>query len=100
MAHITGGGLVDNVERILPENCRAKIDRGTWHRPEVFSWFESLGAVDGAEMWNTFNMGIGFVLIVAARQASAITSRLAAGGVEHAVIGRIEEGQSGVELVD
>ncbi|HXY35710.1 MAG TPA: phosphoribosylformylglycinamidine cyclo-ligase [Planctomycetaceae bacterium] len=98
MAHITGGGLIDNVERILPENCRAVIDRGKWQRPAVYQWFESLGAVEAAEMWKTFNMGIGFVLIVAPRQAAAVTAQLTASGIEHAVIGRIEQGASGVEF--
>jgi phosphoribosylformylglycinamidine cyclo-ligase len=100
MAHITGGGLIDNVERILPEGCRAVIDRGTWRPPAIFAWFESLGSVAAEEMWKTFNMGIGFVLVVAPRQASTVTARLAAVGVEHAVIGRIVEGASGVEFAD
>ncbi len=100
MAHITGGGLVDNVERILPEGCRALIDRRKWTPPAVFRWFESLGSVADAEMWKTFNMGIGFVLVVAARQATTVTARLTASGVEHAIIGRIEQGDSGVEFVD
>jgi phosphoribosylformylglycinamidine cyclo-ligase len=100
MAHITGGGLVDNVERILPEGCRAVIDRGKWRPPAVFSWFESLGAVDAAEMWKTFNMGIGFVLIVSPRGTATVTTQLAATGVEHALIGRIGQGPSGVELAD
>jgi phosphoribosylformylglycinamidine cyclo-ligase len=100
MAHITGGGLIDNVERILPEGCRAVIDWGKWRPPAIYAWFESLGAVEATEMWKTFNMGIGFVLVVAPRQAAAVTSQLAASGVEHAVIGRIEQGTSGVEFAD
>jgi phosphoribosylformylglycinamidine cyclo-ligase len=100
MAHITGGGLIDNVERILPEGCRALIDRGKWRPPALYAWFESLAAVEAAEMWKTFNMGIGFVLVVASRQAAAVTTQLAASGVEHAVIGRIEQGKCGVEFAD
>jgi phosphoribosylformylglycinamidine cyclo-ligase len=98
MAHITGGGLIDNIERILPENCRALIDRGKWKPPAVYAWFESLGSVEAAEMWKTFNMGIGFALIVAPRQASVVTASLTASGIEHAVIGRIEQGARGVEF--
>ena len=60
----------------------------------------SLGSVAAEEMWKTFNMGIGFVLVVAARQASTVPARLAAAGIEHAVIGRIVEGASGVEFAD
>jgi phosphoribosylformylglycinamidine cyclo-ligase len=100
MAHITGGGLIDNVERILPEGCRALIDRTKWRPPAVYSWFESLGAVEAAEMWKTFNMGIGFVLIVAPRQAATVAAQLAASGVEHAVIGRVGRGTTGVEFAD
>jgi phosphoribosylformylglycinamidine cyclo-ligase len=100
MAHITGGGLVDNIERILPEGCRAVIDRRKWKPPAVYPWFELLGAVEAAEMWKTFNMGIGFVLIVAPRQAASVTAQLTANKVEHSVIGRIVEGTSGVELTD
>jgi phosphoribosylformylglycinamidine cyclo-ligase len=100
MAHITGGGLIDNIERILPADCQALIERGRWRPPAIYSWFESLGVVEPAEMWKTFNMGIGFVLIVGPRQAAAVTKQLAAGGVDHAVIGRIEQGTSGVELTD
>jgi phosphoribosylformylglycinamidine cyclo-ligase len=100
MAHITGGGLIDNIERILPEGCQAMIDRRAWKPPAVYSWFESLGAVEAAEMWKTFNMGIGFVLIVASRQISAVTAQLTADGVEHAIVGRVKEGTCGVELAD
>jgi phosphoribosylformylglycinamidine cyclo-ligase len=68
--------------------------------PAIYAWFESLGAVEATEMWKTFNMGIGFVLVVAPRQTAAVTSQLAASGVEHAVIGRIQQGTSGVEFAD
>jgi phosphoribosylformylglycinamidine cyclo-ligase len=100
MAHITGGGLVDNLERILPENCRAVITASKWERPAVFEWFESLGAVERAEMFRTFNMGIGYVLVVASRQARAISERLASHQIGHWTIGSIHEGSRGVELVD
>ena len=100
MAHITGGGLVDNLERILPENCRAVVRLKTWERPAVFSWFESLGSVGPAEMARTFNLGIGFVLIVASRQAGAVSERLISQGVAHWTIGAIKEGPQGVELID
>lgn len=98
MAHITGGGLVDNIERILPENCRAVIDTSSWDKPAVISWFESLGSVERAEMFRTFNMGIGFVLIVAPRQVRAVVERLAAHAIPHWTIGSIQEGPRGVEL--
>ncbi len=100
MAHITGGGLVDNIERILPENCRAVINTSKWERPAVFDWFESLGSVERAEMFRTFNAGIGFVLIVAPRQVRAVSERLASHQIGHWTIGSIQEGPQGVELVD
>jgi phosphoribosylformylglycinamidine cyclo-ligase len=98
MAHITGGGLVDNIERILPENCRAVLDARGWERPPVFAWFESLGQVEPDEMFRTFNMGIGFVLIVGPRQVRPIRERLAARNVRHWPIGTIKEGPRGVEI--
>jgi phosphoribosylformylglycinamidine cyclo-ligase len=98
MAHITGGGLVDNIERILPADCRAVIDTSTWERPAVISWFESLGAVEPSEMFRTFNMGIGFVVIVAPRHVRAVAERLASHAVPHWTIGTIRGGAQGVEL--
>jgi phosphoribosylformylglycinamidine cyclo-ligase len=100
MAHITGGGLIANIERILPVNCRAVIDTSTWERPAVISWFESLGSVERSEMFRTFNMGIGFVLIVAPRQARAVSERLVSHSIPHWTIGAIQEGPHGVELAD
>jgi phosphoribosylformylglycinamidine cyclo-ligase len=100
MAHITGGGLADNIERILPENCRAVIDTKKWERPAVFPWFESLGCVEPAEMSRTFNLGIGFVLIVAPRHLRAISERLTSHQVAHWTIGSIKEGTRSVELAD
>jgi phosphoribosylformylglycinamidine cyclo-ligase len=100
MAHITGGGLVDNIERILPENCRAVIDTSKWERPAVFDWFESLGSVERSEMFRTFNVGIGFVLVVAPRQVRAVSDCLRSHQLAHWTIGTIQEGPQGVELVD
>jgi phosphoribosylformylglycinamidine cyclo-ligase len=100
MAHITGGGLVDNIERILPENCRAVINTSKWERPAVFDWFESLGSVERTEMFRTFNAGIGFVLIVAPRQVRVVSERLASHQIGHWTIGSIQQGPQGVELVD
>lgn len=99
MAHITGGGLVDNIERILPENCRVVVQGDTWDPPAVFPWFESLGHVERAEMFRTFNMGIGFVLIVPSRAVRGISDRLASHQIPHWTIGAVKEGVRGVELV-
>jgi phosphoribosylformylglycinamidine cyclo-ligase len=63
-AHITGGGLIDNLPRVLPANCRARIDSGTWKIPAIFQLIQSLGKVPPDEMWQVFNMGIGMALVV------------------------------------
>jgi phosphoribosylformylglycinamidine cyclo-ligase len=98
MAHITGGGLVDNVERILPNDCRAAINSRSWEAPPVFSWFESLGHVDRDEMFRTFNMGIGFVLVVPTRQVANVSRCLAESQVAHATIGLVKAGARSVDL--
>ena len=76
IAHITGGGLVDNPPRILPEGCAIRLRRGSWPVPTVFPWLQRLGAVDQAEMDRVFNMGIGLVLVVAEYYAEAIVRHL------------------------
>jgi phosphoribosylformylglycinamidine cyclo-ligase len=72
IAHITGGGLQENVDRVLPEGCKAEIDRSTWTVPPEFQWLQKLGNVDLEEMFRVFNMGIGLVMIVNAENASSI----------------------------
>ncbi|MDA8195264.1 MAG: phosphoribosylformylglycinamidine cyclo-ligase [Thermaerobacter sp.] len=64
MAHITGGGLVENVGRTLPEGLGAQLEAARWRRPEIFDWFREIGEVACDEMYRTFNMGIGFTLVV------------------------------------
>jgi phosphoribosylformylglycinamidine cyclo-ligase len=76
IAHITGGGLIDNPPRILPDGCAIRLDRGSWPIPPVFPWLQRLGSVDQAEMDHVFNMGIGLVVIVAEHFADAIVRRL------------------------
>jgi phosphoribosylformylglycinamidine cyclo-ligase len=96
IAHITGGGLHENLQRILPEGIRAVIDRDSWTAPPVFAWLARLGQIEREEMDRVFNMGIGLVLIVSAYYAEAIRHQLADGGVESWAIGRIESGPRGV----
>ena len=69
MSHITGGGLVENIPRCLPEGTAALLDQGAWTRPEIFDWLQREGGVAEAEMHRTFNCGIGFVLVVGAADA-------------------------------
>jgi phosphoribosylformylglycinamidine cyclo-ligase len=87
LAHITGGGLIDNLPRILPKNCDAVIDAKSWRVTPIFQILQRNGDVDPAEMYQVFNMGIGMVAIVAERDAKRTMSMLKAKR-----IGRIERG--------
>ncbi|MFL5342841.1 MAG: phosphoribosylformylglycinamidine cyclo-ligase [Gemmataceae bacterium] len=99
LAHITGGGLVDNVPRILPPGRRVFLKRGSWDVPPVFSWLQRLGNVPPAEMDRVFNMGIGFVLIVRPAFVDSIISQLGEDRVPAKVIGEVRDGEPGVEWV-
>ncbi len=76
IAHITGGGLIDNPPRVLPEGCAICLERGSWTVPPVFPWLQTLGTVPDAEMYRVFNMGIGLVMIVAEYYADSIVRHL------------------------
>jgi phosphoribosylformylglycinamidine cyclo-ligase len=99
MAHITGGGLPDNLVRALPEGCRAVVERGSWCVPPVFRVIQELGRVPDEDMYHTFNMGIGFALVVPEADAERAVSRLSAGGETAYHIGRIEAGEKSVLIV-
>jgi len=89
VAHITGGGLVENVPRVLPESCAARLEKSRWVRPAVFDWLQAKGNVPEAEMHRTFNCGIGMVLVVSALDAAATVAMLASQGVQAAQVGSI-----------
>ena len=89
MAHITGGGLVLNVPRMLPDGAQARLHRARWPRPPVFDWLQRQGNVSDAEMHRVFNCGIGMVLAVAARDARATVEALVAAGEAAYDIGEI-----------
>jgi len=93
LAHITGGGLIDNLPRVLPKNCDAVIDTRSWHVPEIFKTIQRNGNVARAEMFQVFNMGIGMVAIVSERDAKRAMSILKAKR-----IGRIERGSGKTRL--
>jgi phosphoribosylformylglycinamidine cyclo-ligase len=100
MAHITGGGLIDNPPRILPDGCAIRLHRGSWPIPQVFPWLQRLGSVDDAEMDHVFNMGIGLVLVVAETFAEAIVRRLRRKAKVPAwLIGEVVPGEKKVEWV-
>jgi len=91
MAHITGGGLVDNVPRVLPENTQAVLHRDSWQLPELFRWLQMKGGVADAEMVRVFNCGIGMVVIVAPAQADAAIKSLSAQGLKAWTVGEVVE---------
>lgn len=99
MAHVTGGGITGNVPRVLPEGCRALIQRTSWPVPPVFETLQRAGRVADAEMFRTFNMGIGYVVVVSAQHAEAARAALALAGETVHRLGEIVAGQRGVELV-
>ncbi len=98
MAHITGGGLVGNVPRVLPGDCNAVIKKSSWPRPKIFSFLQKTGPVEEAEMFRVFNMGIGYVLIVAADFADSIARSLERWGEKVNRIGTVTAGSGKVVL--
>jgi phosphoribosylformylglycinamidine cyclo-ligase len=95
LAHITGGGLIGNVPRILPEKTRAVIERASWPRSAVFEWLQREGKVAEAEMQRVFNCGIGMAVVVAAEHADAAVRVLSGAGETVFRIGRIESRKAG-----
>jgi phosphoribosylformylglycinamidine cyclo-ligase len=89
LAHITGGGLVENIPRVIPETLAARLDAGAWTLPPVFRWLERAGRIAPAELARTFNCGIGMVAVVAESDAARIAAVLAEHGETVARIGRI-----------
>lgn len=99
IAHITGGGLTENLPRVFPKDCKAQIRRGSWPVPPIFSLIKKIGRVDEAEMYRVFNMGIGLVLIVPAKDADAVIAKAATLGDKGYKIGEMVSGEPGVEYV-
>ncbi|TQM17621.1 phosphoribosylformylglycinamidine cyclo-ligase [Pseudoxanthomonas sp. 3HH-4] len=95
MAHITGGGLTENIIRVIPDGLGLQIDASAWTLPPVFDWLQREGAVENTEMWRTFNCGIGFVLVVAPDQLAAVQSDLARLHLTHWQIGEVVTAHGG-----
>ena len=93
LAHITGGGLTENLPRVLPEGLGAEIDLETWDLPPVFRWLADQGGIAETEMLKTFNCGIGMVAVVPTDKVEVATYHLAAGGTDVRPIGRVAEGE-------
>ena len=91
IVHITGGGFYENIPRILPEGTAVSIDVGTWKVPPVFPYIKKCGNIERKEMFSTFNMGIGMMMVVDAADADAVVKALQAAGEDASVIGEIVE---------
>jgi phosphoribosylformylglycinamidine cyclo-ligase len=97
MAHITGGGFIENIPRMLPDNCSVEIDYGSWPIPPIFDVLQREGELKQAEMFNIFNMGIGMVLAVSEADLVPVVQSLEKQGEKAYIIGRVKEG-TGVEF--
>jgi phosphoribosylformylglycinamidine cyclo-ligase len=97
-AHITGGGLTDNIPRVLPDGMEAHLQRSRWHRDPVFDWLAGTGRIEDAEMHRTFNCGIGMVVVVPQSHVPVALQLLQANGEQATVIGNIRPGNSGVVI--
>ncbi|MCR5872345.1 MULTISPECIES: phosphoribosylformylglycinamidine cyclo-ligase [unclassified Sphingomonas] len=95
LAHITGGGLLENIPRVLPEGCHARVDADSWAQPRLMAFLQAQGNIEPQEMARTFNCGIGMIAVVAADQADAVAAELEAAGETVHRIGTIVEGQRG-----
>jgi phosphoribosylformylglycinamidine cyclo-ligase len=99
VAHITGGGLYDNVPRVLPSDVRVLIERRSWTPLPIFQLIQQTGSVPDSEMYRTFNMGIGMVLVVERTLASAVVQRLNDANESAAIIGEVQSGAQDVQIV-
>ncbi|MFT5301621.1 MAG: phosphoribosylformylglycinamidine cyclo-ligase [Mariniblastus sp.] len=100
IAHITGGGLEENISRITPDGLAIDIDGTAWDRPEVFPWMQKLGNVETEEMFRVFNMGLGLAVIVSPYYAEAISRTLTENGHPNWVIGSVKSGEKRVTVHD
>ncbi len=90
LAHITGGGITENLPRVLPQGCRARVRTGAWPRPELFGWLQSQGGITEAEMLRTFNCGIGMVAVVSEHECPGVTAHCEGQGIPVWPIGEVE----------
>ncbi len=93
MVHITGGGWYGNIPRVLPENCRAAIRKGSWDCPPIFNFLKTQGNISEDELFNVFNMGIGFLVIIGKNDENKLP------GSDVIKIGEVKEGEKGLEII-
>src|SRR5690606_29178266 len=99
LAHITGGGLLENIPRVLPDALAAHLVKGSWPQTELFAWLQKTAGIDDIEMNRTFNNGIGMVVVIAADQADACAATLRGLGETVHAIGRIVPRGAGAPVV-
>jgi len=99
MSHITGGGLLENLPRVMPENTRAQIDASSWELPTVFKWLQEQGNIDSQEMYRTFNCGIGMVMVVNAEDADTAIETLTKAGEVAFKLGEITSSTGEADVV-
>jgi phosphoribosylformylglycinamidine cyclo-ligase len=99
LAHITGGGLTENIPRVLPEHCAAHLERAQWPRTELFQWLQNTAGIDEAEMCRTFNNGIGMVVVIAAEHAQSCADSLRQSGEQVYTIGVIADKGEGAAVL-
>ena len=100
LAHITGGGFVDNIPRILPKKCDVTIRKGSWEMLPIFDIIQAKGGVPEEELYQVFNMGIGMTVMVDPRKAEAVLKFIRARGQKSWMIGEVIQGEGKVKLVD
>ena len=98
MAHITGGGLVENIPRVVPDGLEVVLERRKWHRDPVFDWLQRMGHVEQTEMYRTFNCGIGMTIHLQPSDAERAVAILRDMGQEALVIGEVRAGTRGVVI--
>jgi phosphoribosylformylglycinamidine cyclo-ligase len=98
IAHITGGGFIENIPRMLPEGLKAVVKKGSWSVHYIFDMLKEIGNIEERDMFNTFNMGIGMVIAVGSEQAKAVVERVNKGMHQAFIIGEAAEGETGVEI--
>ena len=100
LAHITGGGLTENIPRVLPAGVEAVLERRSWSEDPVFAWLQRTARIDDAEMYRTFNCGIGMAVIVPSAHTAAALQLLAGQGESARVVGEVRRGERGVVIIE
>jgi phosphoribosylformylglycinamidine cyclo-ligase len=98
LAHITGGGLTDNIPRVLRDGLEARLQRERWPKSAIFDWLARTGGIEPAEMYRTFNCGLGMIVVTAADRAQQALDLLTRHGEQAMLIGEVQRGTRGVVI--